>query len=111
MKNSGGARFASKRQIIACVVGGLLFLAHMASAQTPTEPDAEQVRRGEYLARAGNCMGCHTARGGEPYAGGRKLNTPFGEFVTGCRCDLCLFAFAATRRTNQSASQDQFTLR
>lgn len=82
MKNSGGARFASKRQIIACVAGGLLFLAHMASAQTPTESDAEQVRHGEYLARAGNCMGCHTARGGEPYAGGRKLNTPFGEFIT-----------------------------
>lgn len=82
MKNSGGARFARKWQIIACVVGGLLFLVHMASAQTPTESDAEQVRRGEYLARAGNCMGCHTARGGEPYAGGRKLNTPFGEFIT-----------------------------
>ena len=34
--------------------------------------------RGAYLARAGNCMGCHTARGGQPYAGGRLLNTPFG---------------------------------
>ena len=34
--------------------------------------------RGAYLARAGNCMACHTARGGLPYVGGRSINTPFG---------------------------------
>ena len=33
-------------------------------------PTREQAQRGEYLARAGNCIGCHTARGGFPYAGG-----------------------------------------
>lgn len=27
-------------------------------------------------------MGCHTTRGGKPYAGGRELVTPFGKFVT-----------------------------
>ena len=37
-----------------------------------------QIARGEYLARAGNCVGCHTARGGAPYAGGRGIETPFG---------------------------------
>lgn len=37
-----------------------------------------QVERGAYLARAGNCMGCHTARGGENYAGGLGIATPFG---------------------------------
>ena len=36
------------------------------------------LERGAYLARAGNCMGCHTARGGTPYAGGRGIATPFG---------------------------------
>ena len=36
------------------------------------------IERGAYLARAGNCMGCHTARGGTPYAGGRAVPTPFG---------------------------------
>jgi cytochrome c553 len=35
-------------------------------------------QRGAILARAGNCMGCHTVRGGSPYAGGRALSTPFG---------------------------------
>ena len=38
----------------------------------------QQVARGEYLARAGNCAGCHTERGGVPYAGGRGIATPFG---------------------------------
>ena len=43
---------------------------------------ADQQSRGAYLARAGNCAGCHTAQGGQPYAGGRELPTPFGTFVT-----------------------------
>jgi mono/diheme cytochrome c family protein len=34
--------------------------------------------RGAYLARAGDCMACHTAPGGAAYAGGRALDTPFG---------------------------------
>lgn len=38
--------------------------------------------RGEYLTRIGNCMGCHTTKGGQPFAGGRRLNTSFGVFVT-----------------------------
>ena len=45
----------------------------------PTAPPApEQVARGAYLARVGNCMLCHTERGGVSYAGGRPLETPFG---------------------------------
>jgi mono/diheme cytochrome c family protein len=36
------------------------------------------IARGAYLARAGDCMACHTARDGAPYAGGRGLATPFG---------------------------------
>src|SRR5262245_56295960 len=38
----------------------------------------EQLSRGAYLARAGNCSACHTDRGGLPYAGGRGIPTPFG---------------------------------
>lgn len=34
--------------------------------------------KGAYLARAGNCVTCHTQPGGEPYAGGRAFETPFG---------------------------------
>jgi mono/diheme cytochrome c family protein len=45
-------------------------------------PSAELIARGQYLATAGNCAGCHTARGGAALAGGRALPTPFGTFYT-----------------------------
>lgn len=37
-----------------------------------------QIEQGRYLALAGNCMACHTTRGGTPFAGGRRIDTPFG---------------------------------
>ena len=36
------------------------------------------VKRGEYLTRAADCMVCHTARGGQEYAGGFAFTLPFG---------------------------------
>ena len=36
------------------------------------------IEKGRYLALAGNCMACHTTRGGAPLAGGRRIDTPFG---------------------------------
>lgn len=48
-------------------------------ADRPMSPaSAEQIARGQYLARAGNCISCHTVQGGTPYAGGRGIATPFG---------------------------------
>jgi mono/diheme cytochrome c family protein len=43
---------------------------------------AALVARGELLARAGNCMACHTAKGGEPWAGGHAVQTRFGAIVS-----------------------------
>jgi len=48
------------------------------SAPAVAADPAAQIERGAYLARAGNCMGCHTAAGGAPFAGGRGVETPFG---------------------------------
>jgi len=42
----------------------------------------DPVERGRYLAAAGDCIGCHQARGGEPYAGGLAVPTPFGRIYT-----------------------------
>lgn len=41
-------------------------------------PNAAQLRRGQYLVAAGDCMSCHLRDGGEPLAGGLGLKTPFG---------------------------------
>ncbi len=49
-------------------------------AATPdsAEPTLQQVERGAYLARVGNCRSCHTQPGGAEYAGGKGIATPFG---------------------------------
>jgi mono/diheme cytochrome c family protein len=36
------------------------------------------LERGRYLARAADCESCHTAHGGQSWAGGRAVPTPFG---------------------------------
>lgn len=48
------------------------------AASSATEDPAARQARGAYLARVGNCAGCHTAPGGAPLAGGRAITTPFG---------------------------------
>nr|WP_232968169.1 cytochrome c [Pseudomonas sp. CCOS 191] len=40
--------------------------------------DPALVKQGEYLARAGDCVACHTAKGGKPFAGGLPMETPIG---------------------------------
>jgi mono/diheme cytochrome c family protein len=39
---------------------------------------ASLVERGEYLAKAADCMVCHTTQDGKPYAGGLGFSLPFG---------------------------------
>jgi mono/diheme cytochrome c family protein len=41
----------------------------------------DRIERGQYLALLGDCAGCHTAPGGQPFAGGLALQTPFGILV------------------------------
>jgi cytochrome c5 len=44
--------------------------------------NADVIKRGEYLAKAGDCMACHTNTGqgtkAKPFAGGLPMHTPFG---------------------------------
>lgn len=54
-----------------------------AEAGSAFEATPAQVDRGRYLALAGNCAGCHTVRGGQPYAGGLGIETPFGTVYAG----------------------------
>lgn len=62
----------------------LAYYAAGAADAQPPGPDAsagttpEMIKRGEYVARLGDCVACHTAPGGQPMAGGLKLETPFG---------------------------------
>lgn len=53
-------------------------VAVLAQPIADSTPNAAQLRRGQYLVVAGDCMSCHLRKGGEPFAGGLGLNTPFG---------------------------------
>lgn len=39
---------------------------------------AHQIKHGEYLVKAGDCIACHTVPGGASFAGGLPVKTPFG---------------------------------
>jgi mono/diheme cytochrome c family protein len=42
------------------------------------EPTAETIARGKALVVAGDCASCHTADPAKPFAGGKRIDTPFG---------------------------------
>ncbi|MDQ7978869.1 cytochrome c [Paraburkholderia sp. SARCC-3016] len=57
--------------------------AHAPSAPAVGGADAQTLARGEYLAKAADCAGCHTAaQRGAPYAGGLGMGSPFGTIVS-----------------------------
>jgi len=66
----------------ALAVWCLLIGATDAMAQPSPPRDAAVIARGEYLARAGDCIACHTAREGKVFAGGLPMHTPFGALYT-----------------------------
>jgi mono/diheme cytochrome c family protein len=51
-------------------------------ARAPGVADATTVARGQYLVRVGDCASCHTAKGGQPMAGGFPVPTPFGKIYS-----------------------------
>ena len=72
--------------------GGLILFAVLAAGPDlvladPALPDAAKaapgngdalVERGKYVSLAADCMSCHSAPGGKPYAGGNALKSDFG---------------------------------
>ena len=77
------------RVVLAGILGAVLAVGFLwlvdnkdiaARAAEPMTPEAKaaQIERGRYLAIAGDCVACHTREGGEEFAGGLPLITPFG---------------------------------
>ncbi len=64
------------RYVLAGVLGAVALSVGMAAAEPASDPGT--VARGRYLAKAADCMPCHTAASGKSFAGGLKMNTPFG---------------------------------
>jgi mono/diheme cytochrome c family protein len=62
----------------AAITAGILLLLAFVTPSRSDALDVEQVRRGRYLAIAGDCASCHTRAEGKPFAGGLAFHTPFG---------------------------------
>lgn len=74
------ARSARRRRTLSA---SLVVLGALASSPAlPQTPDADAIRRGEYVFNAAGCLGCHTdtKNKGPRLAGGRPIKTPFGTF-------------------------------
>jgi mono/diheme cytochrome c family protein len=68
-----GSRCAM-RAILAVVFLCTAFILGKARA----EPSAEIIARGKALTIAADCASCHTADPSKPFAGGKRIDTPFG---------------------------------
>lgn len=68
------AQHCTMRTIVAIA----LLCTAFSSSAIGAESSAETIERGKQLATAADCAGCHTADPSKPFAGGKRLPTPFG---------------------------------
>ncbi len=61
------------------ILAGLVLCSAVASpAMAAGEPSEETIAKGKALVVAGDCASCHTADPAKPFAGGKRIDTPFG---------------------------------
>jgi len=74
--------------VLLCVIAAAAVLFWPRDRETGEAPPSlstaqlQGVPLGRALVTLGNCEGCHTVRGGQPFAGGRGIPTPFGTFYS-----------------------------
>ena len=85
MSDERARRIASLAVSSLVVASSLVAVGLAQTNQYGTSLDPQnfvQIERGRYLAIAGDCASCHTVPGsGQPFAGGRPIETPFGVVV------------------------------
>jgi mono/diheme cytochrome c family protein len=76
---------------VTALAASSLLLAQPQSAPQQSAPSVNpppagtsnvQVERGRYLVQLGDCVACHTDKGGARFAGGRRVETPFGTLLS-----------------------------
>jgi mono/diheme cytochrome c family protein len=60
------------------ILATLLLCSAFAAGPARAEPSPEDVAHGKALVEAGDCASCHTADPARPFAGGKRIDTPFG---------------------------------
>ena len=80
--------YTVNRLILCCLLFSLSCSARADSRYYAPYPviqaPSEQVKRGEYLVKMGDCIACHTdyQHQGKTFAGGLPIKTPFGTFYS-----------------------------
>ena len=60
------------------ILAPLILCSALAAGQAQAEPSDETIAHGKALVEAGDCTSCHTADPAKPFAGGKRIDTPFG---------------------------------
>ena len=71
-------RAAAAAAAVALITGAM---AATPGAAVQGAANGQTIADGKYLAAAGDCVACHTASGGAPFAGGTVIQTPFGRLI------------------------------
>jgi mono/diheme cytochrome c family protein len=65
-------------QATRAILAALVLCSAFVSSECTAEPSDDMVARGKALTIAGDCASCHTADPAKPFAGGKRIDTPFG---------------------------------
>ena len=68
-----------------CVMRAILAILFLCTAFAPyasAQPAPEIIAHGKALTEAGGCANCHTADPAKPFAGGKRIETPFGAITS-----------------------------
>src|SRR5262249_62309998 len=70
--------------VLAGTAAAIAIAAGGTFADTATDLQSfEQIEKGRYLVKAADCVPCHTVQpNGTPFAGGRPIETPFGNITS-----------------------------
>jgi mono/diheme cytochrome c family protein len=67
-----------RRRAMRAILAAVLLCSAFGLPRAQAEPSAETVARGQSLVTAADCASCHTADPARPFAGGKRIETPFG---------------------------------
>jgi mono/diheme cytochrome c family protein len=72
-----------KHGAMTMLTAGTAALLMATCAAQASGQEFTQIEKGRYLATAADCVACHTIpNGGKPFAGGRAIETPFGNITS-----------------------------
>ena len=74
----GGKLVQGPLRLRRAILAAVLLCTASAFDGARAEPSPETLARGKAMAEAADCASCHTADPSKPFAGGKRIDTPFG---------------------------------